>query len=193
VKGGGVSESGILPNVTAHMNRILGAPQERVAERDGIAVSRWADPWVSDNVVLSTLGMSVRSQNVPSGQTCPSREPRTELLAHSQPRWAQLMAEVLLDLAQYPWATGRCLFWSQVVPLGRPVSPGSALDGLFLTMPFFDADDVTFRAGDRRVDLVLVVPVASSEMALFKRSGTDDLEAVLQRVNIADLERRAGV
>lgn len=179
--------------ILRHLITIFGEPEAMLLDVGQVQVWLWPDSSSSDIAVLCTVGMSESAQRVPAGHACPSVEPRTELLCYAYRRDSDALAAVLADLSRYPSLRNTLLFWWQTVPLGRAIQAGSALNALFLSMPPLPADQVTFRADGKRVDLIWVVPISKSEEDVFQRQGADALEAALESsdTDVADLLRSA--
>lgn len=187
------SKEEVKTEVLAHLTRVFGQPSQVVKAKGGVEVWMWLDPEDTQSGWLCTVGMSQKEQTVPSGQGCLSKEPRTELFCYCQPDHAEVLANILLDLARYPFEKKTFLFWWQTVSLGRALLPGSSVRGIFLSMPPFDLNEVTFSIQGRRIDLVWVVPVTQSEMDLFASRGAEALERALEdaEADVADLFRQA--
>jgi len=171
---------------------MLGNDPRLKLSRGDMEVYLWSDQRCSGMGTLCTLGMSKRVQPRTDGVGCPSAAPRTELLAFCEDRDAERLAAFLLDLAAYPFQNNRHLFWWQTLPLGQPLVRSSLLDGVLLSMPPFSADEVTFKDDDNhRIDLIWVIPIASSELSYCRTIGIEAFERRLEEkgVNVADLYR----
>lgn len=179
-------------NVLEQLNSVFGRVTRLVGEHDPVAVHLWINSH-GDGVVC-TAGMSNRAQIVVPGRSCPSREPRTELMAFCRIPDAEMIGNLLLDLAEYPFRENRHLFWWQTIPLGRPLFPGSTIEGVLLSIPPLSADQFTFQIGEHRIDILWVVPILASELAEGQRHGIQALEKRLERdnIDITDLRRSIG-
>ena len=177
--------------VKEHLSAMLGSSPRLLAESGNTRVFFWEDRECEDVGIVCTVGMSACVQPIASGASCPSREPRTELLAFCHFRYADDVARMLLDLARYPFENTRHVFWWQTIPMGRAITADSQLDGLLLSMPPYAADEVTFHVNGSRIDLLWVVPIAGSERDYCERYGVEALELLLDdpEVDIADLAR----
>ncbi len=175
--------------VESHLSSILGPTPELVAQVGDLRVLAWADAANPELATLATVGMSFRAQVVGPGLACPSKEPRTELVSVVRAAEAHVLAEIMADLAGYPFAKARHLFWWHTLPVGRPVKPESPLDAVLISRPDWLSDGVTFQAGGFRVDLLWVIPISSGELALARLHGVERLERALAEEDVADLGR----
>ena len=171
------------------LKTIFGEHPRVICERGHIAVHLWTD--VHGDGTVCTVGMSGEAQVVAPGHSCPSREPRTELMALCRTSNAEILGSLLLDLAAYPFEHGEYLFWYQIVPLGKTLVTGSNVEGVLLSMPPIRADEMTFTNDGHRIDIVWVVPILLEEMDNARRNGIQALEDYLENSNIdvADVRR----
>ena len=133
----------IMMAVLEHLNSLFGHGFPAMLEHSLPAVFLWND--TEGRRIVSTVGMSCRPQTVPKGMSCPSAEPRTELMAYCHVSDAEVIAGLLLDLAEYPFLQHAHLFWYQVLPLARPLADESQIEGVLLSFPPLEADQATFR------------------------------------------------
>ena len=171
--------SGIVASVLQHYESHLGALVDVAALHRGVRVLKFKSPFDDQELALATDG--VRDADAPPGQRA------IEFVMLCRPTDAADVAPVLCQLAHYPREHGTTLHWFHVLPLGLGVVPGSSLTSLLLTMPWFGRSEFTTASdGDKRVDVVHVIPITEQEHELFRSSGTDALEQALEDAD-ADL------
>jgi hypothetical protein len=179
--------------VLGHLEGFLG-PCARVINRaEGVYCVVWRTNPTTETAVVCTCGLSDKPQRLAPGATCPSKEPRIELISHCRSVDADRFSELLLDLSDYPFRRGCHLFWFQTLILGRPISSGSCLDSVLLTFPPYPEEFVTFYLEGKRRDLVFVVPISGSEVDFFRSDGIDALEERFERyeIDVTDLSRES--
>jgi hypothetical protein len=179
--------------VLSHLTSHLGPGGKPIIDSPDLSVFAW--PWLHGNeeVALATVGMSAKKQRLPAGAECVSAEPRTELFMFSPEEQGRNSAELLNDLAAYPFRTGTFLHWWHTLPLGRPVVPGSPLDCLLFSFPPIEEKEfATFAVEGHRIDLVWVMPISRSEFEYAKVRGVEALEELLEKSNVvsSDLWRQ---
>ena len=163
-----------------HYDQHLGEPLETVAIARGVRVLAYRAPYPED-LVLVTDGL----RDLPA----PPAQQAIELLMLAPATQASTCAATLVDLAHYPWERDAPLHWFHVLPLGMGIVPGSPLTSVLLTMPWLGTADFFSRLGDRRVDVVQVIPITEVERALFVARGLEALEGALEEVDLTDLGR----
>lgn len=179
--------------IIEHLEGMLGKSSSVLCHTESIDVRLWPDVRSPGMGVISTVGMSDHAQTVPKRRSCPSREPRTELLSFCHLEDASIFGQLLLDLSSYAFRDGNFLFWWHTLPLGQPLARGSLLDGVLLTLPPFAEEMVTFLVDQKRRDLVWVIPISASEFHYCRTTGVESFEEILERTNvdIADIFRTA--
>lgn len=177
--------------IKSHLDGLLGSSSSTLLQTEGVEVRLWPDTTCPGIGVVCTVGMSNRVQSKRAGESCPSNEPRVELLSYCRVADAGTFGKLLLDLSQYTFRDGHFVFWWHSIDLGRPLCDGSTIVGLMLSFPPFSADQVTFNVDGKRRDLVWVVPLCASELEFCRTKGVEAFENILERANIdiADISR----
>ena len=187
-----IDENGVVMNVLNHMKSIFGDAPKLLGMRHNTAAYLWRDDQNSDSGIMCTVGMSGRAQTLSAEAACPSSEPRTELLAYCRLSDTEVLAELLLDLAEYPFQHGKHLFWWQVMPLGRTLVPDSDIAGVLLSMPPISTHQMTFTVDGHRVDIIWIVPILRNELTYAQQHGIQALEVLLETadVDVTNIGRR---
>jgi len=163
-----------------HYSKIFGSFKKDFNQLNNVSVSCWEDHEYPDQVVLSTLGMSSKEQNIPTGQKCISKHPRTELISYVNPKWIKAMVTLLSNLTEYPFKTNSFIFWWHNLPIGVPIIPSSKLDAVFFSIPPLKADEVTLCIDQQRIDLLWVIPITEKELLFCKKNGSDAFEDLMK-------------
>ncbi len=171
--------------ILAHYGRHLPSPRRLVAGSDDLRVFAWPDLDTPGSTILTTVGMSSQPQVVPSGQSCLSPEPRTELfmLVSAQGSIPSL-AQALHDLAGYPRHNSTFLHWFHALPLGQPLLPGSPLSAFYFTVPPVSAAFSTLSTFTSRIDILWAIPISEAERLHFVSHGPDSLEELFEAADL---------
>ncbi len=168
-----------------HYGQYLPSPRRLVAGGDDVRVFAWPDLDTPGSAILTTVGMSSLPQIVPTGQSCLSPEPRTELfMLISAQGLIPSLAQVLHDLAGYPRQHSTFLHWFHALPLGQPLLPGSPLSAFYFTIPPVSAPFATLSTSASRIDILWAVPISEAERLHFASHGPDSLEELFEGANL---------
>ncbi|MFV0459448.1 MAG: suppressor of fused domain protein [Actinomycetales bacterium] len=137
-------------------------------------IVRFAGGSDSDSVGYSTLGLSRRALVSPTS----GRRIREELLMLAPEKMpADTVVSLLLQVGTMVLSSGRPLLRGNVIGPSGPLTPGSALTALYVTMPVYFPDDfATFSDATGDVIIVWLAPISSSETDYVARHGWESFE-----------------
>ena len=102
----------------------------------------------------------------------------------------------LLYMTAHYHLTGETLDVGHTFSIGEPWVPGSSLDCVMVSLPFpFGPALEVFEHGDHQAHLLWLTPISSAERAFARRTGVNDLEALLEseQVDFLDPDRQSVV
>ena len=142
--------------------------------------------------VLATDGMSQKPMSTAGARfPCLVRDPRVEIVLYVSGEAAPDPAfpALLLDLAAYVWRNDTFIHWMHMVPLGRPVLPGSGLRSILFRLPRLEGNGfarVEGAGGERHV--LWACPLYDEERLFARRKGLEALERKLDRLGMGVIE-----
>ena len=177
-------------NTAEHLERHLG-PIERgwsAASLSGIQVCLFRDRPAPGVTTLATLGLSNTVLPVSS-----NRKVRQELLLASyDERPSQNLVKALMHGVETVLAREHALLRGDIVPLGGPITAGSAATGLYASIPVvFYAGLATLQDSVPATVVVWLIPVLPAEIDFVESSGWSEFEERLEAADpdLLDLTR----
>lgn len=168
-----------VAGLVEHFERVLGPVHTGWStDPDGapmpFQIVRFAGGSDSDSVGYSTLGLSRRALVSPTS----GRRIREELLMLAPEKMpADTVVSLLLQVGTMVLSSGRPLLRGNVIGPSGPLTPGSALTALYVTMPVYFPDDfATFSDATGDVVIVWLAPISSSEADYVARHGWESFE-----------------
>lgn len=137
---------------------------------------------------LCTLGGSYRIIPFSRASFGDERGVRYEYIMHAARSDEQHAAELLAQIAEYPFVHNVEIGPGYVMPVGEPVAPGSPMEYLYFTYPYLDDGRLyesdpwgEIEQAKVLIQVLWVFPIYRSEALFIRRFGMEAFEEELQR------------
>lgn len=182
----------MMPSIIAHLERHLGqlhrgwAP---AAEPCGVQVCLFQNQPILNVSTFSTAGMSEHILAMPR-----DREVRQELLmAVRSELEAPDISQLLFHVAQPIVDQHRAALRGEVIALGYPIRPQSALTNLYVSIPVVFPDSLsTYSDTTPETVFAWLIPISESEAVFIRMHGWSRFEDALEQADpdLFDLHRK---
>ena len=123
-----------------------------------------------------------------------------EYLAHSSKPYEQVMRDLLLRIAGYPYLVKQFIYSGQAIPIGENLAGVDGLNHVYLTFPYEDDDQIYTKSpkgqiglDDRLIMVLWGIPIFEKEARMLRKVGAEEFDRLLgrERIPFHNLERAA--